>query len=954
MSDITQSHAALIADAQQRLSLLSESNAAAWNAALENPRVASSYAHVCACSEYVTSQWLRHPAMIAELIADGLLFEVAPQGWIESDRRARLAQSGEPEFMDALRAFRHRHSVRIAWRDIAGWATLDETLRDVSELADTCIRAAYEYAYSVMSARYGAPRGRDSGESQPLMILAMGKLGGRELNFSSDIDLVLLYPEEGETDGARQVDNAEFFLRVSQKLAQLLATPTVEGFVYRVDLRLRPFGDSGRVAISFDAFEDYLQQHGRDWERYAYVKARAITAEAHFDSLYKSALRPFVYRRYLDFGVFESLRDMKALIAREVERRELQENVKLGPGGIREIEFIVQAFQLIRGGNDPRLQSRELRTVLPLLIGERLLKRETVEELGRAYEFLRRVENRLQEWKEEQTHLLPEDEQGRDRLALAMQRPSWDELYRELTVHREAVAKHFTFSVFGPTANKTEGSLDDVFELDGSRELRDEALQRFKIGDRAAIAAQLETLHSGSYYRRLDETGRRRLKELLAHVLPALAGKNEAVVLARILKIFEMIGGRTSYLALLNENSTALDRLVTIAGQSQFLADQIASHPLLLDELIDERLFDEPPSRAQFVQDLALRRQAFLTEDPERQVEALRRFQRASTFRVAVADLLGGLPLMKVSDRLTDIAELIVAEALSLAWSQIVARHGVPQFRENNELKQASMLVVAYGKLGGLELGYGSDLDLVFLHDSRGEDQRTDGAASVENSVFFQRLGQRLVHLLTVHTALGRLYEVDTRLRPGGGKGLLVQTMSSFREYEFREAWTWEHQSLLRARAIVGEPQLREEFEAARIEVLRKAVRRDDLQEEVRKMRERMRANLSKAKAGQFDLKQDAGGVADLEFLVQFWMLKWADRYPEIVTFSDNIRQLESLASGNLVPQSRVDFLVNTYRKYRQRLHRLSLDGAKNLIDAHEFEAERRGVIEIWQAEMGG
>jgi glutamate-ammonia-ligase adenylyltransferase len=319
------------------------------------------------------------------------LLERAEDGWIESSFQGQLNRDDEAQFMASLRALRHAHSVRIAWRDIAGWATLDETLRDLSDLADACIRAAYDYAFAMMTSRYGVPRGRDSGDAQSLMILAMGKLGGRELNFSSDIDLVLLYPEEGETDGARQADNAEFFLRVSQKWAQLLATPTVEGFAYRVDLRLRPFGDSGRVAISFDAFEDYLQQHGRDWERYAYVKARAVTAIDHYDALYKSALRPFVYRRYLDFGVFESLRDMKALIAREVERRELQDNVKLGPGGIREIEFIVQAFQLIRGGTDPRLQSRELRKVLPMLVGERLLRRETVEELGQAYDFLRRV-----------------------------------------------------------------------------------------------------------------------------------------------------------------------------------------------------------------------------------------------------------------------------------------------------------------------------------------------------------------------------------------------------------------------------------------------------------------------------------------------------------------------------------------------------------------------------------
>jgi glutamate-ammonia-ligase adenylyltransferase len=474
----------------------------------------------------------------------------------------------------------------------------------------------------------------------------------------------------------------------------------------------------------------------------------------------------------------------------------------------------------------------------------------------------------------------------------------------------------------------------------------------------------LEALASSTYYRRLDATGRRRLGELLPRMLAMISrlsvagselpGINAAVTFSRLTKILEMIGGRTAYLALLNENAAALQRLIELCGQSQFLADQIAGHPLLLDELIDERLVDDPPTRGRFEADLAMRREAMQGDDPERQIEALRQFQRAGIFRIAVADLSGQLPVMKVSDRLTDIAELIVNEALTLAWAQTTARHGIPRCElADGTQRSPSMMVVAYGKLGGLELGYGSDLDLVFLHNSEGEAQRTDGTQSIENSVFFQRLGQRLVHLLTVHTAAGRLYEVDTRLRPGGNRGLLVQTMRSFREYEFKEAWTWEHQSLLRARAVAGDPLLKATFEESRVEVLRNAVRRNDLRREVRTMRRRMRDNLSKAKAGQFDIKQDAGGVADLEFLVQYWMLKWADQYPQIVIFSDNIRQLESLESGNLVPQSQVDFLVDTYRKYRARLHHLSLDGASNVVDAHEFRAERAGMIAIWDQILG-
>lgn len=946
--------ASLLDAASARWSESRELHPEYWAGLLRSEAVRESISRVWASSEFVASSCVRAPQMLEWLA--GTLESRAGDGWIVDNLPRDDAAAGDASWMETLRLFRRRHMVRIAWRDIAGWADLDETLQDLSALADACIDYAYQRSYGALCTRYGVPRSEASGEPQPMLILGMGKLGARELNYSSDIDLIFLYPEEGETDGPRPVDNAEFFLRLGQKIAQLLSATTVDGFVYRVDLRLRPFGDSGRVALGFGSFENYLQQHGRDWERYAYVKARAITAQEHFPALYDEVLRPFVFRRYLDFSVFESLRDMKAMIAREVERRELSDNIKLGPGGIREIEFIVQAFQLIRGGNDRRLQQRELQAVLPLLANQRLLGPEAVEDLLAAYRFLRVVENRLQQWNDEQTHTLPEDPVARARLALSLDKPDWNAVAEALAAHRGRVSRCFAEAVFGPVAGRSEQvDLPSAgLDLESSTDDQIRALAQIGIADAPAFAGALEELHSSGYYRRLDETGRRRLREALPRILRSVAATDDPhVTFARVSRILEMIGGRTVYLALLNENASALQRLVQLCARSQFLADQIAAHPLLLDELIDARLVEEPPTREQFAEELASRRAAMLGEDAERQVETLRHFQRAAFFRVAVADLVGQLPLMKVSDRLTDIAELIVDEALALSWAQITEKHGLPRYVDARGHEHTpTMIVVAYGKLGGLELGYGSDLDLVFLHDSPG-DARTDGPQSVDNSVFFQRLAQRLVHLLTVHTSAGRLYEVDTRLRPGGNRGLLAQTLQGFRDYEFQEAWTWEHQSLLRARAIAGDFALRAAFEEARVEVLRKAVRRGDLRKEVRNMRAKMRDNLSKAQAGQFDLKQDAGGVADLEFLVQYWMLKWADRYPEIVIFSDNIRQLESLASGNLVSQQRVDFLVNTYRAYRERLHHLSLNGAKNIVDASEFVAERRGVIEIWDEVMG-
>ena len=936
---------------------LSAAQAAApelWARILADERVARSLPLVFVCSEFAAQACWRDPDLLGQLI-DGSLFEAVELDALTKSLTALLVnEHDDADVMRALRKFRQRHMVRLAWRDLAGWADVGTTLAELSALADACIQCAYRRAYDDLAKRHGVPRGAQSQVEQHLVILGMGKLGGRELNYSSDIDLVFVYPEEGETDGGRAIDNAEFFLRLGQRVINLLANKTADGFVYRVDMRLRPFGESGRLAISFDSFEDYLQQHGRDWERYAYVKARPITAVEHHEALYRNVIRPFVYRRYLDFSVFESLRSMKDMIAREVARRELQDNIKLGPGGIREIEFIVQAFQLIRGGSDSRLQSRELRTVLPLLAGHKLLPPNAVQELSEAYLFLRKVENRLQEYLDEQTHQLPEDDVGRARLAVSMQVATWSELHSELERQRGRVAKHFANIVFGPVDQASSATTIE-FPIDLPADELRKRISDVGCSCDEICAQQLIALRESGYFKRLDETGRRRLLVLLPRIFKLLATETAPeATLTRLLRVIEKIGGRTVYLALLGENELALQRLIDLCARSEFLAEQIAAFPLLLDELIDAQLFEDVPTRAQFAEELQARIESARGEDAEYQIEALRKFQRVAMFRIAVADFAGTLPLMKISDRLTDLAELLVDATLHMAWSQIVERHGKPRCGDSEQaLRDAHVIVVAYGKFGGIELGYGSDLDLVFLHDSEGEVQHTDGAQSVENTVFFARLGQRLVHLLATHTRAGRMYEVDIRLRPSGKGGLLVQSLAHFDEYQRKEAWTWEHQALTRARAVAGDTALRARFETARIDILRKAVRRDTLRDEVRKMRERMRAELSKANTGQFDLKQDAGGIADLEFLVQYWMLKWADEYPPIITFSDNIRQLESLASGAIVDQSVVDFLTHTYRKYRRRMHHLSLEGGDDVLAGEEFAEERATFTALWQAQMG-
>ena len=922
--------------------------------------LAASAPGVLAASDFVLDALCRDPALWQALLTGPALLTdpalcLAGQGFALPELPA-VAAGAVPEqeahFMSALRRWRRNEFARIAWRDLARWANLDETLADLSRAADGALRLAQEFAARAQALRFGEPRSA-AGEAQQLIIVAMGKLGGGELNFSSDIDLVPLYLAGGDTDGERSISNQEFFTRLVQQLIRLLEQQTDEGFVFRVDLRLRPFGDSGPVVCNAAALEDYLQIHGRDWERYAWVKARAITGESGYGELFRSAIRPFVYRRYLDFGVVESLRDMKGLIEREVLLRDLDDNIKLGDGGIREIEFIVQSFQLIRGGQDRRLQGSSLRHALPLLAGAKLLPAAAVAELDAAYVFLRRLENRLQMRADQQLHKLPGDAFERERLAWSMDCADWPQLAAQLAGHRARVAAHFRAVLFG--SEETLPSAPALLPLGaGDLEALSARLTLLGWGDAAAAAHMLLEFHDAASTRRLDKAGARRLLALL----PVLAGELGATreplrALQRLLRVLEAVGTRSAYLALLLHNPRARARLVQLATHGDFLIDQIAAHPLLLDELIDERLLEQPPDRAALAADLAQRMDGVDEGDDEQLIERLRHFQRAAIFRLAVVDLLSRLPVMQVSDRLTDVAELIIERALSLTWQQLIPSLGVPRCGEGAARRDVHLCVVGYGKLGGMELGYASDLDLVFLHDSSGAQQETEGGRGIDNQVFFLRFAQRMVHLLAVHSAAGRLYGVDMRLRPSGKAGLLITSIDAFGDYQRREAWTWEHQALLHARAVAGAPVLMAQFEALRAEVLALHVRRESLREDVRHMRNRQRRELSRAQSGQFDLKQDPGGIGDIEFLAQYWALNWARDYPPVAFYADTIRQLESVASANLVPQLQVDVLTGIYRAYRTRLHHRALDGLGAVVAASEFLAERSAVTALWDQVMG-
>jgi glutamate-ammonia-ligase adenylyltransferase len=867
---------------------------------------------------------------------------------------AQVDAAAEAAFMDQLRRWRRAELARIAWRDLAGWASLPETLLELSNAADLALRSAQEFAWQVLVARHGAPTAAGP-EAQRLLIIAMGKLGGRELNFSSDVDLVFLFAGHGDTAGPRALAHEEFYTRLGQLLIRLVDTATTEGHAWRVDMRLRPFGASGPLVASAAAFEDYLERQGRDWERYAWIKARAVTGAALYGQLFRSCVQPFVYRRYLDFGVFESLREMKALIGREVERRELQDNVKLGPGGIREIEFIVQSLQLVRGGSEPRLQSASLLDTLPRLAGARLLPPTAVAELASAYEFLRRLENRLQMTADAQTHNLPVTDSARARIAASMDCAGWDELAQALERHRRCVTAHFAVLVQpeGRGQARRSAAVPLLGNDEGGPAALAGRLAALGMSEAPAAAQLLHDLQGSALVRRMDEPGRRRLQSLLGALAADLAPLPEAVVvLRRLLGIIEAIGARSAYFALLLENATARRRLVELAQHGDFLPAQIAAYPLLLDELIDERLFDQLPTSAELAAELAARLADVEEGDEERLVERLRHFQRAAVFRVAVADLAGRLPLMAVSDRLTELAELIVAQALQISWRFVTAQYGTPMCGTGPERRAVRICAVGYGKLGGKELGYSSDLDLVFLHDSTGDCQETEGARTVDNQVYFVRFVQRLVHLLTMHSAAGRLYEVDMRLRPSGKGGMLITSIEAFEQYQQREAWTWEHQALLHARAMAGDAGLCARFEQLRMRALREYVRRDTLREEVARMRARMRTELSAATPGQFDLKQDPGGIADIEFLAQYWALRWVGEYPPVAWFADTIRALESVASAALVPQATIDVLTAAYRRYRECGHHRAIASLPAVLPDTEFTAERAAVSAIWDATM--
>ncbi|WP_114417597.1 bifunctional [glutamate--ammonia ligase]-adenylyl-L-tyrosine phosphorylase/[glutamate--ammonia-ligase] adenylyltransferase [Marinospirillum perlucidum] len=925
-----------------------------------------------ASSDYAGEELAKEPGLLPDLLDQGWLSgsldKKAYQQWCQSylvDDQGQ-AVADEAGLHRGLRRFRRAVMLRLLWRDVhqaghpqAVW----QTAAEVSQLADVTVEAAlswleehYAPAWGKPFARGVTPEQAESGEASPLrlVVLGMGKLGAKELNLSSDIDLIFAFAHSGVTQGGRRsFENQEYFIRLGQKLITALDQMTVDGYVFRVDMRLRPYGDAGALALGFSALQEYYQDQGRDWERYAMIKARVIAGDQEAGERLLADLRPFVYRKYLDFSAIESLRAMKAMINREVKRRGLDNNIKLGRGGIREVEFITQVFQLIRGGRDTELQERSIRRVLPVIAGLGLMPQEAADQLLKDYAFLRDLEHALQGLADRQTQVLPDDEIHQARIALRCGFSSWAELLESLQAVRDEVRQHFDAVIADPEEEDEVATDEDLSTLwtddldadQGAALLTDKGFQQAE-----SSFTLLQKLRASRQVASMQKVGKERLDNLMPLLLASVTEvDNPDVTLERSLWLIEAVLRRTAYLVLLSENPGALQQLIKMCSASPWLAEQLARMPILLDELLSPDTLYSPADKQRLQDELRQHLSRIPEEDMEALMEALRYFRHANVLRVAASDIVADRHLMKVSDYLTFIAEVILEAVMHYAWNDLTRRYGRPQLT-NGEPADPGFIIVGYGKLGGIELGYGSDLDLVFIHDGHST-AATDGCKELDSVTFYSRLGQRIIHFLATVTPSGQLYEVDMRLRPSGNSGLLVSNLKGFADYQQENAWTWEHQALVRARAICGDPALVERFNQLRAEILTQQRDLPQLRKDVVSMREKMRENLGSKKTGGdevFHIKQDAGGIVDIEFIVQYCVLAFSHQHPELLEVTDNMRLLDALASTGVLPEAEAGSLQQAYLAYRKAAHHAALEKAGTSLPAAPWQSYRDEVSRIW------
>ncbi|MCX7194229.1 MAG: bifunctional [glutamate--ammonia ligase]-adenylyl-L-tyrosine phosphorylase/[glutamate--ammonia-ligase] adenylyltransferase [Proteobacteria bacterium] len=844
------------------------------------------------------------------LEADPVLSGWLQQNYTASCNRAEIAhlleQSGfdlqdERELSRAVRRLRKQLMVKLIFRDLNGLCDLDEVMQAMTALAEIVVQQAQSCLTASLQAQFGSPVGEATGAAQQLLVIGMGKLGGGELNVSSDIDLIFVYAEDGETNGVRTLSNHEFFTRMGRRLINIINEATGDGYVFRVDMRLRPYGESGPLVMSFAALEEYLVSQGREWERYAWIKARVVSP---VESLYiielKELYQPFVFRKYLDFGAIDSMRKLHAQIRQEVQRRDRLDNIKLGPGGIREIEFTAQVFQLIRGGQDERLRILPTRRVLRQLAENGLMAAATVDKLDAAYIFLRNLEHRLQYLDDQQTQALPDKDEDRQLIAEAMGYTDYSVFMQVIDYHRLFVSEQFE-QIFG----SSEQTPSLLWREDTTV---DELVQGLlNLGFIAAddSAQRLLQLRAGLRYRQLSDLSRQRVDGLIPQFIALSAQYSDPdATLSRLLSLLESIIRRAAYLAFLAEYPQALERLTRLVSSSSWAAGYLAQHPALLDELLDARELYQAPEWSEIELDLQTRLDG-CGLDAERKLEVLHHVQQEQIFHLLAMDLQGLLPLEKLSDHLSDLADMMLRHVLALCWSVARKRH----------CDEARFAVIAYGKLGGKEMGYASDLDMIFLYDD-------DHPEAQEN---YARLGKSINAMLGSYTASGRLYETDLRLRPNGASGLLVSSIEAFAEYQQAEAWVWEHQALSRARFCAGDLQVGAAFERIRQQVLSLPRDVEKLREEIVVMRQKMHDGHPN-RSELFDIKHDSGGMVDIEFIVQFLVLAYAGQYPQLTRNAGNLALLKMAAGFGLIDAALAEQTRTLYRTLRQTQHRMRLN----------------------------
>ena len=844
----------------------------------------------------------------------------------------------EATWMRALRTLRARLMFRWIWQDANQLTDVITLTKELSDFADVAICVAKAFAYAPLVAKHGEPVGYN-GAIQSLIVIAMGKLGAQELNLSSDIDLIFAFDEQGETNGRKCIDVQQFCILWGQKLIYLLDHITADGFVFRVDMRLRPWGDGSALAISHVALEKYLSQHGREWERYAWIKARIVTGEKEGQDLLNMT-RPFVFRKYVDYSAFEAMREMKAMIEREVLRRNIEDDIKLGAGGIREVEFIVQVFQLIYGGSKLELQDRQCLVSLHHLGEVGLLEPDVVVELEDAYLYLRRIEHAIQALNDQQTQSLPTEEDSRQRMLDTLGYASWDAFLQVLNQKRAKVIYQFEHLI---KEKEPDPLIESFSQLE--KQLNDVLDENAK--------KMIHEFWYGHALKKLPAKAVQRLKTFWPHLVEAVIQSNHPqVALLRLMPLVESVMRRTVYLVMLIESKGALQRLVKMATVSPWICEELTHYPVLLDEFLSMDF--ELPKRKDLEDSLRQQLLRIELDDVEDLMRVLRLFKKSNVLTVAASDVLAESPLMKVSDALTDIAEVSVDATLNLAYQITAKKHGYPMDAEGQRcsLDHIAFAVAGYGKLGGIELGYGSDLDLVFIH-FMGEQADTDGLKAISGFEFAMRVAQKFMSLMTTQTLDGRVYEIDTRLRPSGEAGLLVTSLKAFEQYQFKSAWVWEHQALVRARSIAGEKSLRTKFEHLRCRILTQPRDEENVRTEVLKMRQKMKDHLGSSKEQQkdgiFHLKQDAGGIVDIEFMAQYAVLAWSGANPDLAHYSDNVRILEDAAKAGCLSSNDATALIQAYLRERAESHRLALANQSMQVNAADWHDTREVVCKLWQ-----